>query len=225
MGATGVVGRRKKEGSMNGKGSILIVDDEEIVRDSLASWLRADGYQVETAPDGPTAARTMEHTVFSLMLVDLKMPRMDGLQVLSEARQKQPRAAVILMTAYATVETAVRAMKQGAHDYLVKPIDPEVLSQVVSRLAESPAVSLQGSRESGSAVGPAVVSFVGNRVLPASANTMTDTAVSLRAMERKHVAQCLRQHGWNISRTAKALGIDRVTLYNKIKRYQIREGE
>ena len=119
---------------MKGKGPILVVDDEEIVRGSLATWLEEDGFQVETAPDGPTALGKLRQRAFSIMLVDLKMPGMDGLQVLTEARQIQPDAAVILMTAYATVDTAVQAMKQGAHDYLVKPFEPEALSQMVDHL-------------------------------------------------------------------------------------------
>jgi DNA-binding NtrC family response regulator len=210
---------------MTGKGSILIVDDEEIVRDSLASWLRADGYQVETASDGPTALRALEHTVFSVMLVDLKMPGMDGLQVLSEARQKQPHAAVILMTAYATVETAVQAMKHGAYDYLMKPIDPEALSEIVLPLAERRALPQEETREPANVFDPAVASLADDLVLPPNDNATKDSGGSLREMERRHVANCLQQHGWNISRTARALGIDRVTLYNKIKRYRIREGQ
>ncbi len=121
---------------MKGKGPILVVDDEEIVRDSLASWLEEDGYQVDTAADGPAALGRLAEKAYAILLVDLKMPGMDGLQVLAQARTIQPDAAVIIMTAYATVDTAVQAMKQGAHDYLVKPFEPEELSQMVSRLTQ-----------------------------------------------------------------------------------------
>ena len=119
---------------MDGKGLILVVDDEEVVRESLASWLEEDGYRVQTASDGPTALAMLGQQAFPIMLVDLKMPGMDGLHVLTEARRMQPDAAVILMTAYATVDTAVQAMKQGAHDYLMKPFEPEALSQMVAKL-------------------------------------------------------------------------------------------
>jgi DNA-binding NtrC family response regulator len=121
---------------MKGTGPILVVDDEEVVRDSLASWLKEDGYQVETAPDGPTALAKLGQQAYPIMLVDLKMPGMDGLHVLTDARKMQPDAAVILMTAYATVDTAVQAMKQGAHDYLVKPFEPEELSRMVEKLTK-----------------------------------------------------------------------------------------
>jgi len=113
---------------------VLIVDDEEIVRESLGGWLEKDGYQVTSAPDGRTAVERMKSERWNVMLVDLKMPGMDGLQVLEEARKLQPDAAVILMTAYATVDTAVQAMKLGAFDYLVKPFDPEELSILMQKV-------------------------------------------------------------------------------------------
>ncbi len=119
---------------MKAKSSILVVDDEEIVRDSLASWLEEDGYHVDTAPDGQSALAQLAGESYAILLVDLKMPGMDGLQVLVQARTRQPNAAVIIMTAYATVDTAVQAMKQGAYDYLVKPFEPEELSQMVGKL-------------------------------------------------------------------------------------------
>jgi DNA-binding NtrC family response regulator len=217
---------------MKGKGPILIVDDEEIVRESLATWLREDGYQAETAPDGPTALGMMGQRAYAVMLVDLKMPGMDGLRVLTEARRQQPDAAVILITAYATVETAVQAMKQGATDYLMKPFDPEAVSRMVGRImkeqtprrerALSGKVASVPSRLPGKASGGPKIE-AGLESAPAAAEG--DPADSLKDVERRHIAASLRQHHWNISRTAKALGIDRVTLYNKIKRYQIRDEE
>ena len=113
---------------------VLVVDDEEIVRESLGGWLQEDGFQVSSAPDGRTAVEMMKRDRWNVMLVDLKMPGMDGLQVLEEARKLQPEAAIIMMTAYATVDTAVTAMKLGAFDYLVKPFDPEELSLLMQKV-------------------------------------------------------------------------------------------
>ena len=113
---------------------VLVVDDEEIVRESLGAWLQEDGFQVSSAPEGRTAVEMMKGDRWNVMLVDLKMPGMDGLQVLEEARKLQPEAAIIMMTAYATVDTAVTAMKLGAFDYLVKPFDPEELSILMQKV-------------------------------------------------------------------------------------------
>ncbi|MEI6667840.1 MAG: sigma-54 dependent transcriptional regulator [Acidobacteriota bacterium] len=113
---------------------VLVVDDEEIVRDSLSGWLAKDGYTLDTAHDGPTALAKIRQERWSILLVDLKMPGMDGLQVLDTAKTIQPDLAVVIMTAYATVETAVEAMKSGAYDYLVKPFDPEELSLMMVKI-------------------------------------------------------------------------------------------
>jgi two-component system, NtrC family, response regulator AtoC len=113
---------------------ILIVDDEELVRESLSGWLEKDGYTVGTAPDGATAIELLEREPWSILLVDMKMPGIDGLQVLDRARTLQPTATAVIMTAYATVASAVSAMRLGAYDYLVKPFDPEELSVMIQRI-------------------------------------------------------------------------------------------
>jgi DNA-binding NtrC family response regulator len=122
------------------KARILIVDDEEIVRESLSGWLEQDGYHVETAPDGFTGLERLRDGVWSILLVDLKMPGMDGLQVLETARRQQPDLSVVMITAYATVETAVKAIKLGATDYIVKPFDPEELSLLIQKIVAQQAV-------------------------------------------------------------------------------------
>ncbi len=119
---------------------ILVVDDEEIVRESLSSWLREDGYRVDTAPDGPAALDKVKADRWSILLIDLKMPGMDGLQLLDEVRKIRPEVAAVIMTAYATVDTAVSAMKSGAYDYLVKPFDPEELSLMVEKIVHQQAL-------------------------------------------------------------------------------------
>jgi DNA-binding NtrC family response regulator len=119
---------------------ILVVDDEEIVRDSLASWLARDGYTVGTAPDGASALERVRAEPWSILVVDLKMPGMDGLEVLAKAKEARPEVAVLIMTAFATVDTAVAAMKLGARDYLLKPFDPEELSLAVRNIVAQQAL-------------------------------------------------------------------------------------
>jgi DNA-binding NtrC family response regulator len=111
-----------------------VVDDEEIVRESLGGWLEKDGYTVSRAEDGQAALAHLKGERCSILIVDLKMPGMDGLQVLEEAKKLHPDLAVVIMTAYATVDTAVAAMKLGAYDYLVKPFDPEELSLMMQKI-------------------------------------------------------------------------------------------
>ncbi|HVO19742.1 MAG TPA: sigma-54 dependent transcriptional regulator [Anaeromyxobacter sp.] len=119
---------------------ILVVDDEEIVRESLGGWLEKDGYSVATAPGGAAALDRVRAEPWSIAIVDLKMPGVDGMQVLEQAKKAQPDLAVVIMTAYATVDTAVAAMKLGAYDYLVKPFDPEELSLMMQKIVSQQAL-------------------------------------------------------------------------------------
>jgi DNA-binding NtrC family response regulator len=121
---------------MEPKVNILIVDDEEIVRESLANWLEEDGYEVEAAENGARALERLPAKDWNLAMVDLKMPGMDGIQLMDEIRKVRPDTIVIIMTAYATVDTAVQAMKKGAYDYIVKPFNPEDLSITIRKIIE-----------------------------------------------------------------------------------------
>jgi two-component system, NtrC family, response regulator AtoC len=117
--------------------NILVVDDDEIVRESLLEWLREDGYRVEAAEDGFKALEKFKERSWNIALVDLKMPKMDGLELMEKIKEIRPETQVIIITAYATVNTAVQAIKVGAYDYLVKPFNPEELSLIIKRLVES----------------------------------------------------------------------------------------
>jgi DNA-binding NtrC family response regulator len=124
---------------------ILVVDDEEIVRESLSAWLEKDGYAVEMAENGERALERIGASPFQVLLADLKMPGMDGLQLLAEVKRRKPESVVVIMTAYATVDTAVSAMKDGAYDYLVKPFDPEELSQLLRRIVAQQALQRENT--------------------------------------------------------------------------------
>ncbi|MFC1489556.1 response regulator, partial [Thermodesulfobacteriota bacterium] len=113
---------------------ILIVDDEEIARTNLEHILKKEGFHVVTAVNGAEALDLLSRQPYHLMLTDIKMPGMDGVEVLRRARQDYPDLCVVMMTAYATVETAVEAMKIGALDYLLKPFDLDTLVSMVVRI-------------------------------------------------------------------------------------------
>ncbi len=116
---------------------ILVVDDEEGIRDYLAEALELAGHTVETAPDGQVAARRLARRQVDLIITDLQMPRLDGMGLLAEAQALQPDTPVILLTAHGSVQTAVEAMRQGAWDYLSKPISsPRELRVLVERALE-----------------------------------------------------------------------------------------
>lgn len=130
---------------MSKKISILIVDDESSVRDSLFNWFIEDGYHVAVAEDAKTALRILESENFDIVLSDIKMPGMDGLQMLSRIKALKKDAIVIMMTAFATIETAVQALKDGAFDYVTKPFDPDDLSHLIRNAAKQ--ISLMEENE------------------------------------------------------------------------------
>ena len=117
-------------------GRIMIVDDEFSVRDSLFHWFRKDGFEVKAAENATEALSAMQDHRYEVILLDIKMPGMDGMELQEHLHRIDPQAAVIMMTAFASVDTAVRALKQGAFDYVTKPIDPDELSHLVLRAME-----------------------------------------------------------------------------------------
>jgi DNA-binding NtrC family response regulator len=121
---------------MRKKGKILIVDDEEIMRSSLADWLREDGYETTAVDSGKKAIEEVKKEKFSAALVDLKMPEMDGIQTMREIKKIQKNLPIIIITAYATVDTAVQAIKEGAYDYLPKPFNPDEITLLIKKIIE-----------------------------------------------------------------------------------------
>jgi NADH-quinone oxidoreductase subunit E len=112
---------------------ILVVEDEAIMRESLRDWLTEDGYQVETAEEGGKALKAIAERDFSLLILDLRLPGGDGIDLLRQARARQPQLKGIIITAYPSVQTAVEAMKEGAVDYLPKPFDLNRLEESIQK--------------------------------------------------------------------------------------------
>ncbi len=116
---------------------ILIVDDEDIVLKSCLRVLQKLDYEIETAYSGQTALDNLEKNKYDIVVTDLMMPGMDGMQLLKEIKKRYPEVMVITLTGYATVETARQALKAGAFDYIPKPFTPDELRNVIENAVKS----------------------------------------------------------------------------------------
>ena len=117
-----------------GDTKILIVDDELIMRESLAGWLERDGHEIDTAASGEEALEKLKGTRFDILLVDIKMEGISGLEVLKHVKENDPEVSVVMITAYGSISTAIDAMKNGAYDYLLKPFEPDELGMLVEKI-------------------------------------------------------------------------------------------
>jgi len=118
-------------GKYDGKPSVLIADDEEVIRDLFVELLTKQGYRVSMAIDGLDALHKIKEDNYDMLILDLKMPRMDGMEVLDKIREMNKNLIIIVITAYATLETAKKAIKQGCFDYIAKPFDAGDISSLI----------------------------------------------------------------------------------------------
>jgi len=114
--------------------SLLVVDDELSVRDSLTKWFKEDGYKVDSAADATEALKKLKPGVFDIIFLDIKLPGMDGMELQQRIKSIDSSATIIMITAYASVDTAVKSLKEGAYDYVTKPVDPDYLSHLVTNV-------------------------------------------------------------------------------------------
>jgi len=126
---------------------ILLVDDEANVRTVFSDVLRKESYTVKGVKDGPEAIKAIDEETFDLALVDLRMPKMDGIKVLENIKKTKPEIPVIIYTGYGSITTAVEAMRKGAFDYLNKPFSPEELKSSIRK-------ALEGARGQNSILSP-----------------------------------------------------------------------
>jgi DNA-binding NtrC family response regulator len=121
---------------MSKKTKILIVDDESIVRESLSDWLDGVGYDVKVAESGEDALRILQQQEIKIMLADLVMPGMNGIELMKKAKKIVPGISAIIITAHATIQSAIVAIREGAHDYVEKPFCPEKIELLIEKLVE-----------------------------------------------------------------------------------------
>lgn len=150
---------------------VLVVDDENTIRNFLVRVLEREGYHVQAARDGREALQFLEATSFDLLLTDIKMDRLDGVELLREARRRYPDLAVILLTGHATVASAITALREGAYNYLLKPVkNEEILAAVAEGLKER---ALQQQRDELERIAAQMVTVVhagAARAVPASSS-------------------------------------------------------
>jgi response regulator RpfG family c-di-GMP phosphodiesterase len=125
---------------------VLVVDDEKFIRDILADFLGMEGYVVRTAEDGTAALAELNRARYDLVISDLKMPRMGGIELLEEVARTDPNAITVIMTGFGTVETAIDAMKRGAYDYILKPFKVEEVIHIVQRGLEKQKLAAENLR-------------------------------------------------------------------------------
>jgi DNA-binding NtrC family response regulator len=119
---------------MPAKNKILVVDDEDALRTVLSAELEGEGYQVTTAADGQEAINVLTSTGFDLILLDIKMPNVDGFEVLKFVKEKHPKTKVIMLTGFADLKNAIESKKLGAEDFVSKPYDLVDLLTTVERV-------------------------------------------------------------------------------------------
>lgn len=118
------------------KEKILIVDDDNSLREFLSIFLHREGYQVSAAANGEMAIKLLSKSIFDMVITDVKMPSMSGLDLLKEIKERSPDTVVVMITAYASVDTAVEAMKQGAYDYISKPFNVDEIKLIIRKALE-----------------------------------------------------------------------------------------
>jgi len=128
---------------MNADKLVLVVDDDAPIRDSLEKILKRDGYAIQTAADGESALKIIRHQPVNLILADLRMPNMDGLQLLKAVKILSPEIEVVLMTAYGEVDIAVQAMQAGAYHFIQKPLKRSEILLTIARALEKQMLAIE----------------------------------------------------------------------------------
>ena len=207
------------------KATLLIVDDEPLKRATLDIELTAAGYSVLQAADPAAALAQLEQQPVDIVVTDLRMPGMDGMQLLDQIRGRWPRTQVILMTAYGSVDAAVQAIKRGACDYVSKPFPTEELLTKLERLRSNGHEG--GNGEKPHAEAPTTQTPEATTTAGAGQSGAPETicGISLKlpealaGVERSLIDAALKRAAGNQAKAAQFLGIPRTTLRDKLAKY------
>lgn len=205
------------------KGTILVVDDEPLKRATLEIDLAAAGYRVIQAPDGATALQYLSEQPVDVVVADIRMPEIDGMQLLERVKAQSPQTHVVLMTAFGSVDSAVQAIKHGADDYMSKPFRTDVLVERLERLRANGQSGGNGSAAAASEAAPATESQApapaggnGDDLLCCGSLRLTE---AVAGVERSLIDAALRRAAGNQAKAAQFLGIPRTTLRDKMAKY------
>jgi DNA-binding NtrC family response regulator len=192
---------------------VLVVDDEAQVCRSCEKILVREGYEVVSVPDGVEAVERLRHERFDLVITDLRMAEMGGMELLESLRRDHPSVVAVAMTGYATIASAVETMKGGAFDYVPKPFTPAELSAVVRR-------AWQERQERLKTAANAVPAPRTNSEFLALKRELRDQAVD--SLERQFVLDALERNGWNVTHAAADVGLQRQNFQALMRRHDIR---
>ena len=187
---------------------VLIVDDKDNMRALLRDILTAQ-YDLALVPDAATALKELEAGAFEVVLTDVRMPGMDGFQLVRLVKQKWPLTEVVMMTAFASIPAAVEAMREGAYDYIQKPFDPDDVLLVINR-------AVARHRERGAATTSTTTEP------PLAALSYKEALASARDRgSQEYLTALLRAFGGNVSRAAEQAGLERESLHRLLRRHGI----
>jgi two-component system response regulator AtoC len=196
-----------------GRGTVLVVEDDDDTRAALADALSDLGHAIEAHADGASALERLAAAQFDVVLTDVRMPGMDGLELCRRLSGERPSVPVLVMTAFGDTDSALGALRAGASDFLTKPLSLERLADALERVLRQAPKSLFVVRP---ALEPAARGA-------ARAEEQGDTR-ALEDVERRHILHVLDALAWNKAEAARVLGINRATLYRKLQRYGL-EGD